>query len=92
MYNEASTSRESKKQDTNTISTPRPAYDDQLNNEDNEDDNDNSSTHSARSLMSTSTIYTAELEAVIRTEQLNRVGLIKQITSEREQVGSVAVS
>ncbi|KAG3204650.1 hypothetical protein PC128_g1851 [Phytophthora cactorum] len=88
MYNEASTARESKKavpqhtSSTNNVSTPRSDGDNQQNDE---DDSDNSPPPASTTLMSTSTIYAAELEDLIRTEQLNRVALIKQISSEREQ-------
>ncbi|KAF1781623.1 AP complex, mu/sigma subunit [Phytophthora cactorum] len=89
MYNEASTAQESKKavpqhtSSTNNVSTPRSDGDNQQNDG---DDSDNSPTLVSTTLMSTSTIYAAELEDLIRTAQLNRVALIKQISSEREQV------
>ncbi|GMF55049.1 unnamed protein product [Phytophthora fragariaefolia] len=73
MYNEASTSRE-----CNKLEAP----DCQDNNCEEKDSN---TTLSATSLMSSSTVYAAELEGLIRAEQLNRIALIKQITSEREQ-------
>ncbi|KAE8911673.1 hypothetical protein PF005_g14912 [Phytophthora fragariae] len=92
MYNDASTARESKKlepQDTpskRSCSTSRSARDRQeIDDDNNGDEKDNNSTPSATSLVSTSTIYAAELEDLIRAEQLNRIGMIKQITSEREQ-------
>ncbi|KAG6611235.1 Coiled-coil domain-containing protein [Phytophthora cinnamomi] len=90
MYNEASTARESKKlepQDTPskggaTLHSTRDIL--KIDEENNHDEEEGSIPTSA-SVMSTSTIYAAELEDLIRAEQLNRIALIKQITSEREQ-------
>ncbi|EGZ16253.1 hypothetical protein PHYSODRAFT_316293 [Phytophthora sojae] len=89
MYNEASTAHESKKlepQDTPSkcsVSTPRSTRD--VDEDNNGDEKDNNSTPSEISVVSTSIIYAAELEDLIRAEQLNRIALIKQIASEREQ-------
>ncbi|KAG7391501.1 hypothetical protein PHYPSEUDO_004571 [Phytophthora pseudosyringae] len=94
IFNDASTARESTKlrpQGTpskSNVNTPRSDCDGQHSDDEdnnNKDDSDNNPTESSSTLMSTSTIYAAELEDLIRTEQLNRVGLINQITSEREQ-------
>ncbi|ETL86675.1 hypothetical protein L917_13928 [Phytophthora nicotianae] len=88
MYNEASTARESKKMgtqhttSTKNVTTPRSDGDNQQNDD---DDSDSNPAPLSISLASTSTFYAAELEELIRTEQLNRVALIKQISSEREQ-------
>ncbi|KAJ8575975.1 hypothetical protein ON010_g3237 [Phytophthora cinnamomi] len=91
MYNEASTARESKKlepQDTPskggaTLHSTRDIL--KIDEENNHDEEEGSIPTSA-SVMSTSTIYAAELEDLIRAEQLNRIALIKQVTSEREQL------
>ncbi|EEY65187.1 uncharacterized protein PITG_16392 [Phytophthora infestans T30-4] len=76
MYNEASTARESS---TNNVITPRSGGDNQR------DVDDDSGKSPVSASISTSTIYAAELEDLIRTEQLNRVALINQVASEREQ-------
>jgi hypothetical protein len=75
MYNDASTARESR--------TTEPQHAEDSNGND-----DNSSSATSTPLVSSGTTYAAELEELLRTEQLNRVALIQQITSEREQVGS----
>ncbi|KAF4130956.1 hypothetical protein GN958_ATG19849 [Phytophthora infestans] len=76
MYNEASTARESS---TNNVITPRSGGDNQR-----DVDHDSGKSPVSASI-STSTIYAAELEDLIRTEQLNRVALLNQVASEREQ-------
>ncbi|KAL4144252.1 hypothetical protein PRNP1_013390 [Phytophthora ramorum] len=80
MFNDASTVRESHKQEPQVTSSKGGAFT-LANDEDNNCDDPGNSP----SLMSTSTAYATELEGLIRTEQLNRVALIKQISSEREQ-------
>ncbi|KAL3661350.1 hypothetical protein V7S43_013554 [Phytophthora oleae] len=80
------TSCDDEQQNESNTTTSCTSCDDEQQNESNnnshDDDNEcyNSTTHT-----STSTIFPAELEDLIRTEQLNRVALLNQITSEREQ-------
>ncbi|KAG1689258.1 hypothetical protein DVH05_002326 [Phytophthora capsici] len=77
MFNEASTVQEAKKWRDTPIN----------GNCDDEQDNNSSPDEANEGVkhFSTSTIFAAELEDLIRTEQINRVALISQITSEREQ-------
>ncbi|KAK1945337.1 hypothetical protein P3T76_003870 [Phytophthora citrophthora] len=84
MFNEASTAQESKKWRSPDIPIRSNCTNEQDGENNNSPDNDNEDFNST-ALNSTSTIFTAELEDLIRTEQLNRVALINQITSEREQ-------
>ncbi|GMF11323.1 unnamed protein product [Phytophthora lilii] len=92
MYNDASTARESRKtepQDTSRKLLDAAPKEDMSNNS---SSNIDERGDEYSSVMSTTVTYAEDLEELIRAEQLNRVALIKQITSEREQVGAALTS
>ncbi|CEG36111.1 uncharacterized protein PHALS_00429 [Plasmopara halstedii] len=82
MYNEASAAPDSMRMAQHTTSNESLDYNNQDNNEDEcRDDLTKGSTMHGLSSM----VYATEIEDLIRTEQLNRVALMNQISSEREQ-------